>query len=365
MVVDEAQRRIGRVGLQPQRHARQLQRHRVHVHAVQAVGDHVAQRVAVVVGCGLAAVAQQRVAHLRTHPGQVAGNAPRRGQQEMAAAAGRVDHADGQQRLHRAFTAGLGGQDGGNHRLQRGIKLLLHQRVGGVVAAGGFAGVAAGGRAGLEAELAVALAELGHQLQQAFVDAAQLFRAHVAPVDAAEWAVGVGTQPGQLEQRQHQVAVFQPAGVERGALVGVEQAAQRWQGQQRLTHRQALPDLLECLPEVTVPVMRAAAHGALTQAAQAVALGVQGHGGGVGAAAVQDFALFHRQQEYLAVDQAQQFTQVVLRAELAAGQRLTQGGVGRVADKALAQHQQRLLNPYTQGFAGACALLTAGAAPLL
>ncbi len=252
-----------------------------------------------------------------------------------------------------------------NYRLQRGVELLLHQRVGGVVAAGGLARVAARGGAGLKTELAVAKAELGHQLQQAFVDAAQLLGTHVAPIDAGERAVGAVAQPGQVEQRQQQVAVFQPAGVECGALRGIEQATQRRQGQQGFANGQALPDLLERLPQVAMPVVRAAAHGAFAQATQAVALGVQRHGGRVGIAAVQDVALFHRQQEDLAIDQAQQLAQVVLRRQAAAAQRLAQRGVGWVADEALAKHQQGVLDTDSQGLARAGALFAAGIAPLL
>lgn len=66
-----------------------------------------------------------------------------------------------------------------DHRLQSGVEKALHQRVGGVVAAGRLAFVA---RRGMETERGAVRGELRDELEQRFVDAAELFGAKVAVV---------------------------------------------------------------------------------------------------------------------------------------------------------------------------------------
>ena len=85
--VEEAERLAGLDRLDPQRDLGQLDRHRIAVDAVDAGARHIAQRVAIVGRRGDAAGAGAR---------EPCRDAPRRREQEMAGAAGRIDHRDRQ-----------------------------------------------------------------------------------------------------------------------------------------------------------------------------------------------------------------------------------------------------------------------------
>ena len=212
VVIEEAQGFVGRHGLQPQGHARQFQRQRVQIHAVDAVANDVAQSMAVVVATGRTLGAQLR---------QMIGQPPGGGKQEVAAAAGRVADGDGQKR---GFAVG-GGEALADDRLQRGIQQFLHQRVGRVVAAAGLAGIALTLFGVGEVEDMAILRDQGRQFQQTFIDAAQFFRFHVAPVDAGQ-AFAVAP-PGQFVHGLQQRAVAQLRAVQVGALFSGEETAQR------------------------------------------------------------------------------------------------------------------------------------------
>ena len=103
------------------------------------------QGVAVFCGRG-GAVAEQA--------GQVPGQAPGRGEQKVARAAGRVHHRELEQGLGGLLAPGgvaaaAAGDPGpgegvGHYRFERRVEQHLHQAVGRVVAARGLAGVAAG-----------------------------------------------------------------------------------------------------------------------------------------------------------------------------------------------------------------------------
>ena len=83
MVVKERERLARFERFQPQAHAAQLRGHGVHVHAVEAAADHVAQRVLVEQRRRFALALRQR-AHAREMPGQ-----PVRGADEEVAGADR------------------------------------------------------------------------------------------------------------------------------------------------------------------------------------------------------------------------------------------------------------------------------------
>jgi hypothetical protein len=93
VVVQKAQRAAFFKAFQPQGGARQLDGHGVAVHAKNAAAHHFAQGVAVGLG-GDGAFGRAQL-------GQLFGQAAGGGQQKVAAAAGGVDHADGQQGIHR------------------------------------------------------------------------------------------------------------------------------------------------------------------------------------------------------------------------------------------------------------------------
>ena len=172
--VEEAERLAGLDRLDPQRHLGELDRHRVAVDAVDAGARHVAQRVAIVGRRGDAAGAGAR---------EPRGDPPRRREQEMAGAAGRIEHRDREQRRGRIVGLGL---DAVEHRVERAVEQRLHQAVGRVVAAAGLAGVALGLAAFGEGEAAAVVGEARRELQQALVDRAQLLGLHVAPVHRHE-----------------------------------------------------------------------------------------------------------------------------------------------------------------------------------
>ena len=297
---------------------------------------------------------------LRAQLRQTRGQPARRAQQEVAAAAGRVADGDGQQRGLR-----VGGAMGalGDHRLQRGIQQFLHQRVGRVVAAAGLAGIAFGRICIGEAEHAAVGTDVGHQFQQAFVHAAQLFRAHVAPVDAGEAAALA--HPAKLGHGFEQGRIAKGAGVEVRALVFGEQATECGQRQQRLAVGQARQHRLQALPQVGVTIKGAPLAGTLAQAAQAVAIGIERDGIGIGIGRVQQAALLDGEQEDQPVDQPQQLLEIGIAIQRAAGQGIAQRLVGGFGQETLAQRQQCFFHALTELVAGAGALFLAGLAPAL
>jgi len=121
-----------------------------------------------------------------------------------------------------------------NDGVKRAADELLHQAVGGVVAAGEFAVVASGAsltRQADKAEAAGVQVHLGHEFEQAFVHAAEFFGAHVAVVDGGQRATAGGGRPAQGVHGGQQVGVGELGGVQVRALVRGKQAAQRGQAQ--------------------------------------------------------------------------------------------------------------------------------------
>ena len=85
--VDECERLAGLDGLDPDRDFAELDRHRIAVDAVDAVPRDVAQRVAVLADRRRTGVPQVS---------KLAGDPCRRGEEEVARAAGRIDHLESQ-----------------------------------------------------------------------------------------------------------------------------------------------------------------------------------------------------------------------------------------------------------------------------
>lgn len=111
-------------------------------------------------------------------------------------------------------------------------------------------------------------------------------------------------------------------------MFGAEQATQRGQRQARFAGGQGAEGDLQRGVKIRVRIVGAVAHGALAQAAQAVAAFVECLGGRVAARRVQQIAFFHGEQEDQPVNQAQQFLKVAGPRECAGRERGAQGIVG-------------------------------------
>ena len=85
VVVEEVERLAGVVGFQPEGHLAQFDGQGVQVHAVDTLTNHIAYGGAEGSGCGLLFTGAD--------DGQLCGNAPSGGEQDVARAAGDVGHA--------------------------------------------------------------------------------------------------------------------------------------------------------------------------------------------------------------------------------------------------------------------------------
>ena len=135
VVIQKVQRAPFFKSFQPQCHAGQLDGHGVAVHAIDAVCHDLTQGVTVVLRPDGPLVPAGHTAQQRQPFRQTPGS----GQQKVPTATGRVDDADGQQGCFRCCGAGS------KPLLDDGFECtadqFLHQTVGGVVAAGQFAGI--------------------------------------------------------------------------------------------------------------------------------------------------------------------------------------------------------------------------------
>jgi hypothetical protein len=242
-------------------------------------------------------------------PGDVGGEAARRGEEEVPGAAGRIDDGEPSSASAGALP-GVGlamvSRDDG---LQRAVEQHLHEAVGRVVAAGGLAGVALGLVARGEAERRAHVARSGHQLQQALVHAAELLRPHVAPVHPGERSCPRLAQPRQLEQRQQQGTVLQAGGIERRALAGGEQPAKAGSPRRGSPRPPSTQDDLWQRPSHRSAwrswALRRTANA--RAGAQGVALGVQrGAAASLVPFGMQEVALLHGEQEDQAIDEPQE-----------------------------------------------------------
>ena len=203
--------------LQPQAHPAELGRHRVHVHAVQAAADDVAERMLIEERRRLALAGR-----VRAHPGEMPGEAMGRAHQEVAGADRRVADLQIEDRPL-GVGAELAAHRLPHHRVEGRVQQTLHQGVGRVVGPGRLAGVA--GELG-EGEVCAVTAHLRREREQALVDAAQLLGAEVPVVHRAQDLVLAGE--GEVAQRFEEVVVGQLRIVQLGrGLRAPEEAPER------------------------------------------------------------------------------------------------------------------------------------------
>ena len=258
--VEEAERLAGFDGFDPQRHLGEFDGHRIAVHAVDAGAHHIAQSMAIVLGGRDAA---------GPRAGDARGNPPRGGQQEVAGAAGGIDDGDAEQSLDLVVRLGFHAIQ---HRVEGAIEQRLHQAIGRVIAAGGLALVALGFVALGEAEAAALIHQDRREFEEAFVDGAEFFGLHVAPVDGDEARVVL--EPGQAVDGFHERAIRKARAFEIGNDV-VEQAAERGKRELRLALGEAGEGDEQPFPAVVVLVPSGAANGAFAERAERVAFGVE------------------------------------------------------------------------------------------
>ena len=217
--VEESERLSGFDGFDPQRHFGEFDGHGIAVYSVDAGADHITQSMAIVLGGRDAA---------GSGAGDAGGNSARRRQQEVAGAAGGIDDGDAEQSLNLVIRLGF---DAIEDRVQGAIEKRLDQAIGRVVAARGFALVAFGLVTLGEGEAAALIDQDGSEFEKAFVDGAEFFGLHVAPVDGDE--ARVFFEPRQTVDGFHQCAIGKARAFEIGNDV-VEQSAERGEREFRL-----------------------------------------------------------------------------------------------------------------------------------
>ena len=352
--VEEGQRLARLDRFHPQRRAAQIDRQRVAVHAVDAVLRDCAQGAAAGVVVGYAGV--------RFEFGEAGGHAPRRGQQEMPRAAGRIDDLEGEDCRPRVFALGGGALENG---VERRADQFVDQRGRRVVRAGQLALGAAGlfaGAAG-EVERPGFRVHCGAQVEQAFVNRAEFLGIHVAVVDAGKRPAG--GQEGEAAHGCEQAIVGDGRVVEAGALGGAEQAAQGGQGERgRAGAVEDAEDDAQALPEVVgAAVVVPPAQGALAQAGKGIALRIDGARVLAGAGRVQQAAVFGGEQKEQAVHQGEQLAEVVRGREFARAQGVAQRLVAGMFEEAVAQAAQGVGDAVAQIGQGALAGLVSLAPP--
>ena len=314
----------------------------------------------------MAVFVRRRLSAGGAQPRDLGGDPATGGKQEVPGANGGVDHLERQQRCDRVL--GVVGEPLLDDRYQGRCDELLHQAVGGVVAAGELAGVAAVAGAGPvvagEAEVpGRARRDPGGQLQQGLVDRAQLLGVHVAVVDATDTAAEA--EVGQAAHGGEQSAVLDVGAIQVRALSGREQPAEGRQAENGLAAGQCPPGDLEPLPEIMVAIGALGVQRALAQAREAVAGAVESAGIGIGGRVVQTAAFLRGGEEDQPVDQPQQLLEQRIRAQLAGGDAFAQHAVGGMGDKAGAERPQGLFDTVAQRTEGAYAFFGALAAPSL
>ena len=237
--------------------------------------------------------------------GDARGDAPRRRQQEVARAAGRVDHGELQQGLGRVVCFRLGPLQ---HRVEGRVEERLNQAVRRVVGAGGLALVALLlGEVGGKDEGAAIVGKLRLELEQGFVNRTKLLGLHCAPVDRHH-AAPVG-KPGEAIDRLHEGAVAQAAGLQMGQLIGAEETAERGEAERILAGRERAEDDLHALVAVVVTIPGRAAHALRPERGEAVALGIERARVVLGVGGVEEIPVLGHHQKDEAVDEAQELVE--------------------------------------------------------
>jgi hypothetical protein len=222
--------------------------------------------------------------------------------------------------------------------------------------------------AGLELELGGFAVEAGVELEQRFVDRAELLGVEGLPVDGAA-AAGL-VDGGEGAEGREQVLVGQVGGVEVGGRAGApEVGAEGRQGEEGFALVEALEDEAQGLPEVGV-WGAGQRLGEAAEAAGAVVGLVAGAGEGlVGVVGVEGLAVLGDEQEDQAIDQAEELPVIVLEGELAAcracgGGRCCRARGGDV-EEAGAEAFDRACDAVAEAVEGAGALGLGDRAPLL
>ncbi len=249
-VVQESQGLPWDVAFNPKGHLAQFHGQRVLVHAIDAVGDHVAHGLTRGFGRGFF--------FARTDARQLVSQSSGRGQQKVTGAARRVEDADRQDGTF-LFLRSLGrSQASIDYRAQGAFHKLSHQLRGGVVGASALALHALGE---LELLLAAYLDYLRPIVQEAFVDRAQLLDVQGCVVHPTLGFSLLIVIVDQISKGLQKVAVGDTPALQIDILE--EAAVEHWQIQEArqgtpgglghwLRVAQELPQCPETAPEVIV-----------------------------------------------------------------------------------------------------------------
>ena len=221
--------------------------------------------------------------------------------EHAARAAGGIDDRDGEQGGGGILSFAL---DAIEDWIEGAVEQCLHEAVGGVVAAGLLALVSLGLDTFSKGESAAIECKAGSEFEQSFVDGAEFFGLHVAPVDGNDNAVVA--EPGETEDGFHEGTVGKTGSVEAGSAVLLEETAEGGQSKARLAVGQCAEYDEQAFPAVVELIPAAAANGAITQGAERVAFGVDLAGQVRGIRRMEETAVFRRKQEDEAIDKAKQ-----------------------------------------------------------
>jgi len=233
---------------------------------------------------------------------------------------------------------------------------------GRVIAAGGLALVAAGG---VQTEIAALEVELGMQLEQGLVDAAQLLGAEVAVIDLTAAAAVADDREVTDGLEKIAVGYLRPVQIGR-RLAGKEERAER--GQAQLGRAALVAQLAQhdCQALVKVGMLAAAAAGGKTaQAAGGIVFIVAPFGLIHSLGQEQQPALLGDEEKDQTVDQTQELAVKVLLAEFGRVEPLPQGFVSRVTKEAAAEGGDGRFDAAAQLVEGAGALLLRQPGPAL
>ena len=352
-VAVEKDKRLARLQrFDPETEPAQLYGHRVHVHAVEAMADHVAQRALVERRRRLALAGR-----IGANTGQVAGQTVRGADQEVTRSDRRVAYLQAEDRLLRV-RADLAAGRRFDDRVERRVEQALHQRIRRVVGPRRLATIA--GELG-EREVPAAV-HLRRQRQQAFVHAAQLLGAEIVVVHRPQHSVL--TSKGKMAQRFEEVVVGQLGAVQRAGRRRVPEKAAELGQRQVPAHRlgagigspgERADQKPELAPEIAVagaldPAGEAPQPGGAVVGGVAFARGPR-RGGFIRRMeqrnAVEGAVLGHEQEDQ-PIHHPQELLVQAGRGKLPRLQRSAQRGVPAMAGEAGAEDSQRLFDAAAQ-----------------
>ncbi len=221
----------------------------------------------------------------------------------------------------------------GQHGIQGCGEQAVDQLLRRVIRARGLA-LIAGGRA----QIKPVACYFRMQLQQGFINGAQLHGAQMAPVHRPSLAVQL--RKGQLPHGGEQIIIGQfQAGNVRHGLGGPQKAAHGRKPQKLagmgIAAAQGSHDKFYALPEIMIFAAMDAG-GQTPQAAQGPIVAIGLPGGRRGFRAMQQLPLLHHQQKNKTVGQAQQLPEIALAGDVACGQPMAQGRI--CGHESLAEH---------------------------